>query len=79
MSTGTKELIGFPACMLIVIFGAYGLIKLLMALPPASSPESILGGLLLIAFIAVPVFFGILAAIVAICMWMATDDNPHSP
>jgi hypothetical protein len=75
MTSGAKEAVGFPACMLIVILAVYGLIKLLMALPSSASAEGILGGMLMIGFIAVPLFFGTIIAVVAICMWMATTDN----
>lgn len=75
MRTGTKELIGFPACMLIVILGVYGIINMLMALPSPSSAEDWLVGMLIIGFGVLPLFFGILIAVVAVCMWMATSDR----
>lgn len=75
MKRDTKELIGFPACLLIVAVGVYALIKFIKSLP-VGSDEAIFGSILLIGGIGVPIFFGMLAAIVALCMWMATEDCP---
>lgn len=75
MKKDTKELIGFPATMLIAILGAYGFIKLIASLPMAKTPEDILGGMLLIGFLGVPLFFGIIIAIIALCMWMSSDSS----
>ncbi len=75
MNRDTKEMIGFPAGMLLVILAAYGFIKLISHLPSSNTDEGILGGMLVIGFIGVPLFFGVIIAIVALCMWMSTTDN----
>lgn len=75
MNKDTKEIIGFPAGLLLVIFACYGLLKLLMSLPSAATAEGVLGGMLIIGFIGVPLFFGTLFCLVAICLWMSTSDD----
>ncbi len=75
MSKTTKELIGLPACLLLVILATYAFIKLIKSLPSPSTDEGILGGMLLIGFLGVPLFFGTLVAIVALCLWVSTTDK----
>lgn len=75
MKRDTREAIAMPAAILIVLLMAYGMIKLLSSLPPTDLPESVLVGMLIIAFIGVPMFFGTLIAVVALCMWASSGDN----
>lgn len=69
-----RDLIGFPACLLIVASCCYALIKLTKSLPTGSD-EAIFASVLIIGGIGAPLFFGTLLAIVALCMWMATGDR----
>jgi hypothetical protein len=72
----TKEAIAFPSAIFVAILCAYGLIKLIKSLPAATSDEAIFGGMIILAGLGVPFFFGCMIAIVALCMWLSTEDRP---
>lgn len=74
MKRDTREFIGLPGALLMALLCAYGLLKLIKSLPAASSDEAIFGSVLILVFIGVPLFFGWLLAIVAICMWMTEGE-----
>lgn len=75
MKRDTREAIAMPPAILIVLLMAYGMVKGISAMPSGASHESIFGGVLLIAFIGVPVFFGTIMAVVALCIWSSSGDN----